>query len=170
MWQLSSRSRGRALATAGCRNGRSLEAVLTGSSVRLTGKRKEYASCSADDRSGARIDVDQYKYGFETDDRDRSRPPRVSTRSTVRFISKQEGRARLDAGMAAGGLRRWKTMTRADLGQRALSQDRLPEPAITMPRRSRPRGQRAWRRSIPSCCAPTRGSAFRSGSARFWPA
>ena len=47
-----------------------------------------------------RIDVDQYKYGFETLI-ESDKAPKGLSEDTVRFISAKEERAGLDAGLAA---------------------------------------------------------------------
>jgi Fe-S cluster assembly protein SufB len=49
------------------------------------------------------IDVDQYKYGFESKIA-MDKAPKGLSEDTIRFISAKEGRAGLDAGMASGRL------------------------------------------------------------------
>ena len=116
-----------------------------------------------------RIDVDQYKYGFETDI-ESVKAPKGLDESTVAFISEKKGEPGLDAGMAARGVPPLEDHDRADLGQGALPQDRLPGPLLLLGARNRPKAPRASPTSIPSCCAPTRSSASRCASARSWPA
>src|SRR3954452_24799161 len=72
-----------------------------------------------------RIDVDQYRYGFETLIESDKAPKRSVGRYRPLHLRKEE-RAGLDAGMASGGLSALADHDRADLGPRQLSQDRLP--------------------------------------------
>ena len=85
------------------------------------------------------LDVDKYKYGFETDDRERPRADRAERRHHPLHLG-QEGRARLDARMAARRLSPLADHGRAELGARALPQDRLPGHVLSTRRpRTRPR-------------------------------
>ena len=78
-----------------------------------------------------RIDVDQYKYGFETDI-EIVKAPKGLDEDTVRFISAKKGEPdwmlewRLEAYPALAD------HDRADLGQGALPQDRLPGPLLLL--------------------------------------
>ena len=116
-----------------------------------------------------RIDVDQYKYGFETDDRVRQGAAGPERGYRPLHLG-EEGRAGLDAGVAAGGLSALADHDRADLGQGALPQDRLPGPLLLLRAEIDRRPQEPRRGRSRSCCAPTRSSASRSRSARSWPA
>ena len=69
---------------------------------------------------------EKYKYGFVTDI-EMERAPKGLSEDTVRYHLGQEGRAGMDAGMAAGRLPALAGDERAQLGAGALSQDRLPE-------------------------------------------
>ena len=51
------------------------------------------------------IDVDQYKYGFETDI-EMDKAPKGLSEDIVRFISAKKDEPRMDAGMAARRLSR----------------------------------------------------------------
>ena len=96
--------------------------------------------------------------------------PKGLNEDTVRFISAKKGEPewmlewRLDAYRALAG------HDRADLGQGPLSEDRLPGHLLLLGAQEHGRARRASTRSIRSCSRPTRSSAFRSRSARCWPA
>ena len=83
-----------------------------------------------------RIDVDQYKYGFETDDRIREGPEGPVGRHRPLHFG-QEERAGMDAGVAARSLSALAHHARADLGARRLSEDRLSGRTIITRRRRR---------------------------------
>ena len=59
---------------------------------------------------------------------------------------------------------------RAELGAGRLSEDRLSGPLLLFGAEERRRVRSRSTRSIPNCCGPTRSSAFRCASRRFWPA
>ncbi len=46
------------------------------------------------------LDVDKYKYGF-TSDIESDKAPKGLSEDTIRYISAKQGRAAMDAGMAA---------------------------------------------------------------------
>ena len=75
------------------------------------------------------IGVDQYKYGFETEDESRSRRQRASTRAPC--ASSRRRRAS-PTGCSPGGwtLRALARHDGADVGQYQLPEDRLPEPLL----------------------------------------
>ena len=73
-----------------------------------------------------RIDVDQYKYGFVTEIESEKAPKGLSE-DTIRFIS---GKKNEPEWMLAWRLEAFQALAdyaRADLGERQLSEDRLPE-------------------------------------------
>ena len=72
-----------------------------------------------------RIDVDQYRYGFETLI-ESDKAPKGLSEDTVRFISAKKNEPAWMLEWRLEAYRRWLTMTRADMGPRQLSQDRLP--------------------------------------------
>ncbi len=121
-----------------------------------------------------RIDVDQYKYGFETtiEFGEGAAGPERGHRP---LHLGEEGRARLDAGVAARGLPALADHDRAGLGQGALPQDRLPEPLLLLgaeidrrpqePRRCRP-GAAAHLREARHPAQGARDPGRREGVAR----
>ena len=115
------------------------------------------------------IDVDAYKYGFVTDI-ESGHGAQGPERGHRPLHLGQEGRAGMDARMAAGGLSPLADDGRADLGARRLSRRSTTRTSTTTPRRKRRPGRSRSTRSIPSCCAPTRSSAFRWTSRRSSPA
>ena len=106
------------------------------------------------------IDVDKYKYGFTTDI-ESDYAPKGLNEDIVRFISDKKNEPALDAGGAPRGLSPLAADGRADLGQGALSEDRLPGPLLLRRAQEHGRRRRAWTRSIPSCSKPMPSSAFR---------
>jgi ribosomal protein L24E len=71
-----------------------------------------------------KIDVDQYKYGFESFI-EVDKAPKGLSEDIVRFISAKK-RTGMDARMAPRRLSALADAGRADLGARRLSEDRLP--------------------------------------------
>ncbi len=71
------------------------------------------------------IDVDQYKYGFETII-ESDKAPIGLDETTVRFISAKKDEPAWMLELAAGRLSALADHARADLGARRLSEDRLP--------------------------------------------
>jgi hypothetical protein len=63
---------------------------------------------------------------------------------------------------------RWQSMHGADLGARQLSQDRLPGSLLLLRAKEHRRDRRAWMKSIRNCCGPTKSSASRCRSRKFW--
>ena len=125
---------------------------------------------STDDRSGAKDRRRPIQVRFRDRRSSRSRLPRVSTRSTVRFISGKKGEPAWMLEWRLEAYRRWKTMTEPTWANVRYPKIDFQNLLLLCRAESRAKDQRAWPRSIPSCCAPTRSSAFRSRSARFWPA
>ena len=81
---------------------------------------------------------EKYKYGFVTDI-EMERAPKGLTEDTVRYHLGQEGRAGLDAGMAAGRLPPLADDERAEMGAGALSARSIIRTPIITPRpRTRP--------------------------------
>ncbi len=117
-------------------------------------------SGSRDDRAGPKIDVDQYKYGFETKI-ESVKAPKGLSEDTVRFISAKKGEPEWMLEWRLEAYRRWLHHDRADVGQRHLSEDRLPGPLLLLRADNRPRGRRASPMSIRSCWRPTPSSASR---------
>ena len=115
-----------------------------------------------------RIDVDQYKYGFVTDI-ESDKAPKGLSEDTVRFISAKKNEPewmlewRLEAYQALAD------HARADLGARRLSRRSTTRTPITIRRRRRTRWLRSTK-SIRKFSRPTRSSAFRCASRKFWPA
>ena len=115
------------------------------------------------------IDVDQYKYGFETLI-EMDKAPKGLNEDIIRFISakKEEPEWMLEWRLEA--YRRWLTMEEP-------SWARVEYPKIDFndlyyyasPRRTRP-GRRPSTRSIRSCWRPTRSSAFRFANRKCLPA
>ena len=71
------------------------------------------------------LDVDKYKYGFETQI-ESDKAPKGLNEDTVRFISAKKGEPEWMLEWRLEAFKRWLTMDRADLGEGALPQDRLP--------------------------------------------
>ena len=115
-----------------------------------------------------RIDVDQYKYGFETKI-ESVKAPKGLSEDIVRFISAKKGEPQWMLDWRLEAYQRWQTMS-----EPAWAKVHYPkidfQNLYYYSARNRPRGQRASPTSILSCCAPTRNSAFPSRSARSWPA
>ena len=107
-----------------------------------------------------KIDVDQYKYGFETLI-EMDKAPKGLNEDIIRFISAKKDEPewmlewRLEAypPLADAG--------RADLGARRLSEDRFPGHLLLRRAEDRRRARRRSTKSIPNCSRPTRSSAFR---------
>ena len=87
--------------------------------------------------------------------------PKGLNEDIVRFISAKKNEPEWMLEWRLEAYRRWLTMTRADLGARQLSDDRLPGRSTTTPRRSSRTRRSRSTRSIPRCSRPTRSSAFR---------
>ena len=116
-----------------------------------------------------RIDVDQYKYGFDTDI-ESDKAPKGLSEDTVRFISAKKNEPRMDAGVAARGLSALADHARADLGARRLSEDRLPGHLLLLRAEAEARWPVARRGRSGNPARPTRSSASRCASRRSWPA
>ncbi len=72
-----------------------------------------------------KIDVDQYKYGFET--RIESiKAPKGLDESTVRYISAKKGEPEWLLTWRLEAFQRWKAMTEPTWAQGPLSEDRFP--------------------------------------------
>ena len=72
-----------------------------------------------------RIDVDQYRYGFETVI-ESDKAPKGLSEDTVRFISAKKNEPAWMLEWRLEAYRRWLTMTEPTMGARQLSEDRLP--------------------------------------------
>ena len=105
------------------------------------------------------IDVDKYKYGFTTDI-ESVKAPKGLNEDIIRFISAEEERAGMDAGVAAGRLSALADDEGADLGEGGVSADRLSGPVLLF-RAEVDGGRRASTRSIRNCCAPMKSSVSR---------
>ena len=114
------------------------------------------------------IDIDQYKYGFVTDI-ESDKAPKGLSEDTVRFISAKKNEPAWMLEWRLDAYRRWLTMTRAEMGARRLSQDRLPGPLLLFCAEATRRRRRSTR-STPRSSRPTPSSAFRCASRRCWPA
>jgi Fe-S cluster assembly protein SufB len=75
------------------------------------------------------IDVDKYKYGFETEI-ESDVAPKGLNEDIVRLISAKKDEPAVDARLAARCLQALAQHGRADLGQGQLSQDRFPGPPL----------------------------------------
>ena len=106
------------------------------------------------------IDVDKYKYGFKTDI-ESVKAPKGLSEDIVRFISAKKGEPEWMLEWRLEAYRRWRTHGGADMGERALSEDRLRGSLLLLRAEIDARGRRASTRSIPSSCASTKSSAFR---------
>ena len=71
-----------------------------------------------------RIDVDQYKYGFETII-ESDKAPKGLSEDIVRFISAKKNEPAWMLEWRLEAYRRWLTMREPTLGARRLSEDRL---------------------------------------------
>ena len=89
-----------------------------------------------------RIDVDQYKYGFETRHRIRQGPEGPDRGHRPLHLG-EEGRARMDARMAARRLSPLADHARADLGARRLLRRSTIRTSTTTPRRSSKAGPKS---------------------------
>ncbi len=72
----------------------------------------------------AEISGEKYKYGFVTDI-ETERAPKGLNEDTVRFISAKKDEPEWMLEWRLEAFQRWQEMTRAELGARALSADRL---------------------------------------------
>ena len=101
-----------------------------------------------------------YKWGFHTDI-EMEFAPKGLNEDIVRFISAKKNepewllqwRLKAFAHLAEDG--------GAALARGQVSADRLPGRLLLRRAEAEGRRRRAWTRSIPSCCAPTRSSASR---------
>ena len=112
-----------------------------------------------------RIDVDQYKYGFETADRIRQGPQGPERRHRPLHLGEEE-RAAMDARLAARRLSPLADHARADLGARSITRRSTTRTSITTRPRRRRTGRSRSTRSIRKSSRPTRSSAFRCASRR----
>ena len=107
------------------------------------------------------IDVDQYKYGFETDIEIGEGAARASSEDIVRFISAKKGEPAWMLEWRLEAYRRWQTMTEPTWAKvhypKIDFQDLYYYSAPKIDRRA----QEPRRRRSRSCCAPTRSSASR---------
>src|SRR3954463_13526698 len=76
-----------------------------------------------------RIDVDQYRYGFETLI-ESDKAPKGLSEETVKFISEKKNEPAWMLQWRLEAYRGRLTITQATLGPRRLSQDRLPGPLL----------------------------------------
>ena len=89
-----------------------------------------------------KIDVDQYKYGFETSIETDKAPKGPERRHHPVHLG-QEERAGMDAGMAAGGLSPLADAGGADLGARVTIRRSISRTSTTTPRRRARRARRS---------------------------
>ncbi len=83
------------------------------------------------------IDVDKYKYGFETDI-ETDKAPKGLNEDTVRFISAKKNEPEWMLEWRLEAYRRWLTMTEPTWARVQLSQDRLPGPVLLRGPKSAP--------------------------------
>ena len=76
-----------------------------------------------------RIDVDQYKYGFETLI-ESDKAPKGLSEDTVRFISAKKNEPEWMLAWRLDAYKRWLTMQRAEMGQGRIRPDRLSGPLL----------------------------------------
>ncbi len=107
-----------------------------------------------------KIDVDQYKYGFETKI-ESVKAPKGLSEDTVRFISAKKGEPEWMLEWRLEAYRRWLNMVEPTWAKVTYPEDRLPGPLLLLGAASRPKGRRASPTSIPSCSRPTPSSASR---------
>ena len=111
-----------------------------------------------------RIDVDQYKYGFVTDI-ESDKAPKGLSEDIVRFISAKKNEPDWMLEWRLEAYRRWLTMdepTWARVDYPPIDYQDIYYYSAPKSKAGRSRSTR----SIRSCCAPTRSSAFRCASAR----
>ena len=114
-----------------------------------------------------RIDVDQYKYGFETLI-ESDKAPKGLSEDTVRFISAKKNEPEWMLAWRLDAYKRWLTMREpkwAKVEYGPIDYQDLYYYSAPKKKDGRSRSTR----SIPKSCAPTRSSAFRCASAkRCW--
>src|SRR5680860_94289 len=115
------------------------------SSVRLTGKRKEYASGSADDRASQADRRRQVQIRLHHRHRV-GQGAEGSVRGGGALYLGQEGGARMAAQLAARSLSPLAHHDRADLGERASPQDRLPGALLLLRAQEHRRAEEPGRR------------------------
>ena len=116
-----------------------------------------------------RLDVDQYKYGFETKIESEKAPKGLDERHRPLHLGEEE-RAGLDAGVAARRLSALARRCANPSGRASTIRRSTIRISITTRRRRRGRSSPPSMRSIRRSSRPTRSSAFRCASRRFWPA
>ena len=107
-----------------------------------------------------KIDVDQYKYGFETKI-ESVKAPKGLNEDIVRFISEKKGEPAWMLEWRLEAYRRWRTMTEPTWANVTYPKIDFEDLYYYSRAGHRPRGRRASLRSIPSCSPPTPSSAFR---------
>ncbi len=111
------------------------------------------------------LDVDQYKYGFETDI-ESVLAPKGLNEDIVRFISEKKGEPKWMLDWRLEAYRRWLTMTEPTWAKVRIR--RLIFRICITTRRPKARKVRSRSTtSIRSCLRPTPNSAFRSKSRRL---
>jgi hypothetical protein len=120
------------------------------------------ACCAGHDRSVRQIDVDQYKYGFETEI-EMDKAPKGLSEDIIRFISAKKNEPAWMLEWRLEAYRRWLTMDRADLGACRLSEDRFPGHLLLRGAEEHARSEVARRRRSRTA-EPMRSSAFRCAS------
>ena len=113
-----------------------------------------------------RIDVDQYKYGFETDIESEKAPKGLSE-DTVRFISEKKSEPAWMLEWRLEAYRRWLTMDEPTWAKVEYVRSTTRTFTTTRRRRRSPPRSRSTR-STPKSSAPMRSSAFRCASVKFW--
>ena len=116
-----------------------------------------------------RIDVDQYKYGFETDI-ESVKAPKGLDENTVAFISKKKGEPAWMLEWRLEAFRRWKTMTEPTWAKRALPQDRLPGPLLLLGAEIDRRPQEPRRRRSRAAAHLREARHPAEGAGDLWPA
>jgi len=104
------------------------------------------------------LDVDKYKYGFETEIESDVAPPGL-TEDTIRFISAKKDEPEWMLEWRLEAFRRWQTMEEPNWAK--VHYPKIDFQAISY--YSAPKSfsdPKAWTKSIPNCCALTRSSAF----------
>ena len=97
-----------------------------------------------------KIDVDQYKYGFETLI-EMDKAPKGLNEDIIRLISAKKNEPEWMLEWRLEAFRRWRTLEEPRWARVELSARSISRTSTTMRRRSRRPGRRRSTRSIPSC-------------------
>ena len=116
-----------------------------------------------------RIDVDQYKYGFVTDIAS-DKAPKGLSEDTVRFISAKKNEPEWMLEWRLGAYRRWLTMTEPTWARVNYPKIDFQDIYYYSAPKSTQGAEEPRRGRSGAARRCTRSSAFRSASARCWPA